>query len=42
MSKKRYTAAERRLQILEKAGIAFAQYGPEATRVKDIAELCGY
>lgn len=29
------------MQILEKAGIAFAQYGPEATRIKDIAELCG-
>lgn len=29
------------MQILEKAGIAFAKYGPEATRVKDIAELCG-
>jgi len=29
------------MQILEKAGVAFAQYGPEATRMKDIAELCG-
>jgi AcrR family transcriptional regulator len=38
--KKRLKASERRMQILEKAGVAFAQYGPEATRVKDIAELC--
>ena len=29
------------MQILEQAGVAFAQYGPEATRMKDIAELCG-
>jgi AcrR family transcriptional regulator len=41
MPEKRFKAADRRMQILEKAGIAFAQYGPEATRVKDIAELCG-
>jgi AcrR family transcriptional regulator len=41
MPRKRLKTSERRMQILEKAGIAFAQYGPEATRVKDIAELCG-
>jgi AcrR family transcriptional regulator len=40
MGKKRLKAAERRMQILEKAGIAFAQYGPQATRMKDIAVLC--
>lgn len=39
--KRRFKSAARRMQILEKAGVAFAQYGPEATRVKDIAELCG-
>jgi AcrR family transcriptional regulator len=40
MTVKRYKSADRRLQILEKAGVAFAQYGPEATRIKDIAGLC--
>jgi AcrR family transcriptional regulator len=41
MPEKRFKGSDRKIQILEKAGIAFAQYGPEATRVKDIAELCG-
>ena len=41
MPRKRFKATERRMQILEKAGVAFAQYGPEATRIKDIADLCG-
>jgi AcrR family transcriptional regulator len=41
MAERRLKAAERRMQILGNAGIAFAQYGPEATRMKDIAELCG-
>jgi AcrR family transcriptional regulator len=39
--RERLKSTERRIQILEQAGIAFAQYGPEATRMKDIAELCG-
>jgi AcrR family transcriptional regulator len=40
MPEKRLKAADRRMQILENAGIAFAKYGPEATRIKDIAALC--